>query len=1180
MSTAMSAASLPYPCEWTASQLLSELQSSLSATAAVERELSELSASRAGLERQLAQASPHIADAVADVMRAHSGAGRVVSASHASAQALSSKVRELDEVAANVSAALARVESVLALRQTIARVRERLATGQVALAADDLWRALFVGAPIENDLSFHLLLDLEKRLREEAAREAIERTVRQARTEVLESKEVMKLARVWPKVGYGYRGLVLHCAQVRHECLALIHRSGWSLQHQHERAVIDYARNVGSIIDTVNEFIIHHLLLVQSVFGNGAQIRLVQELVTNVVDVEVATKLLTRFIEERKIKDAKGGANTNVQSEDVVARIKQVNARVAASATAAANGHAGHTIVTYYHSRDASTQMGSPLHIQSLDELLDEIKFLAYDVERFLKGIDQLARQSLDFLGEAVTQEKEQRDQMAKKNNTSDADRKKQEDLFQRFLSTPNDLAALPSVHAQHGRVMTVLQRLMQDDKHQRNVLDITITDDRHTFASAPPLPAEGPIPAALLQLPASSPFLIGGFGLDPHIATSSRLYDVQLTIISRYVLIEEYYMNYNVEKAIAIDEHDALTHSGADEAANAGCNNSGSTSHHDDLESELEAADVRKERERAAASGGGLHSLASAISSSNSGIDPYLYLTGVGGAANGVGLPKSFLSSFSSHRTSTIVDNACFIYKKCLQRALKTTNRDAVYSILLRVHENFDRKLRRVFEIGVARYEAQYGSKKKTSLSYALFQNPTAYLLPAASGARSNLLGAWASAATGAGGSPGASDLRNKSQADIALILTVNNLDSTIENMQSLTKYLDHAIDELYDAGDDADPSQPRAGSTVVTHYTRGLSLDQMKEKLAEFHSTFRVCDQLIGRGLQCIADACWLRLLPRLSLLQTHANELYAQSDLLSSSADLSDQIVSSYIDVFKRDILSLESALNENNFYQLVFKVMQLSARHLEQMLLPKTTSSRASHATAADSHAARPLQFTQSGGLQFDKQVRTLTSFFTNDVAAHLERHFADNFFLYLHPSATGGANNGLVDAASEAPQWRVSFSGSAQARQIFSRLAHVASILSVDKPAEVLEYTERELFNLKKDEVRTHAHAHVTPRLHPILSSLSLTLVCSLLPLSSLPGSAHPQLAQGVLGERDQRTQAVNWCTFDAHTVTTFKDSHVHTHHHGHTRDRRAPHALAQGRARIDPDERWRWSKIK
>ena len=96
-----------------------------------------------------------------------------------------------------------------------------------------------------------------------------------------------------------------------------------------------------------------------------------------------------------------------------------------------------------------------------------------------------------------------------------------------------------------------------------------------------------------------------------------------------------------------------------------------------------------------------------------------------------------------------------------------------------------------------------------------------------------------------------------------------------------------------------------------------------------------------------------------------------------------------------------------------------------------------------------------------------------------MAAQLERHFASNFFLYLQPmqpsanaqSALGGLGSGGDSGAADYRQWRVSFSGSAHARQLFSRLGHIGSILSVERPAEVTDYTERDLFALSRDEVR-------------------------------------------------------------------------------------------------------------
>jgi hypothetical protein len=1087
-------ASLPYPADWTPAQLIAELQSSMAASVALDRELTDLVSQRAGIERVLAKSSPQLMESVEALLRSHAGAGRIVASSNASAQALSSKVRELDEVAANVSAALGRVESVLSLRHTIERVRERLTEGQLLPAAEELYRALFVSQPIQNDLSFGHLLELERRAREEAQREAVERTVRQGRApegSPLQSKEILRLARVWPKLGFGYRGLVMHCAQVRLECLAFLNKSGWTMANQHENALIDYTRNVGSIIETVNNCIIQHLLQVQSLYGNGAQIRLIQELLTHVIDVEVASKLMARFIEEKKIKDPKGGT-LNPNTEDVISQIKIVNAKVLASQN---SRDAQREIVGYYKAGDPVTQFAHPLYITHLDELLDEMKFLAHDIEEFLKGIDQLARQSLEFLAEAVAKEKQAREDAAKA-KPLELDAKRKDDLFARFASTPN-LDTLPSVHAQHDRVMTLMHKLLSDDKHQRNILDIPVTEERPTTfgPKLATIPAEdrSPIPPALLNLPASSPFLIGGFGLDPNVSSSSRLYDMQLTLIGKYVLIEEYYMNYNIEKACAIDEHDGTSQNLEGEDGVIG----GTLNAHDDLELELEAADSRKEREkRMLGNSSGLSSVVSAISAAGtqvlSGVDPYLYLTGIGAAPNGIGIPKTFLLKFATHRTSTLVDNVSFLYKKCLQRAVKTGNRDAIYSILLRVHENFHKKLRRVFESSISYYETRFGSKRKSSVMYSLFQNPQAYLQTAASsgagGNRTNILGAWVSAA-GAGGAPTQQEVHRKITGDVSLILTVNNLDSTLENMQALLKFIEQTVEEMFgeentpaqqhqqQQGADSShstPSHSHSLSLASSHYSKGLSLDQLKEKLAEFYTSFFAFDALIGRGLQCIAENCWLRILPRISLLHTHAHELYGQSELSSAGADLSDQLISGYIDLFRRDILSLSPILNENNFYQLIFRVVKLTVRYLENLVLPKQGAQQ--QQLDGNGQPLKPIQFTQAGGLQFDKQIRTLTSFFTSDVAANLEKYFSENFFLFLQPPqqqrSSGGAGlGGDSSAGVDFKQWRVSFSGSAQARQLFSKLAHVGSILSVDKPQEVLEYTERELFNLKKEEVR-------------------------------------------------------------------------------------------------------------
>jgi hypothetical protein len=46
----------------------------------------------------------------------------------------------------------------------------------------------------------------------------------------------------------------------------------------------------------------------------------------------------------------------------------------------------------------------------------------------------------------------------------------------------------------------------------------------------------------------------VHGFGLEGgHLATASQLYDVLLTLIGKYVLVEEYFMNVNVVSHLAL---------------------------------------------------------------------------------------------------------------------------------------------------------------------------------------------------------------------------------------------------------------------------------------------------------------------------------------------------------------------------------------------------------------------------------------------------------------------------------------------------------------------------------------------------------------------------------------------------------------------------------------------------
>jgi hypothetical protein len=311
-------------------------------------------------------------------------------------------------------------------------------------------------------------------------------------------------------------------------------------------------------------------------------------MLTNVVDVEVARKLLGKFMDERKLREPAKGSTQ--QADDICSKIKQINQRVMSGAHSHHRRDGGGDAVapTYYNPQDpATSSSSSSLHVQRLDELLDELKTLAHDMESFLSAVHSLAKQSVDLLTGAVQGENQAREEAQRKrqlqqqqqtdagsasplrngsgsanSSNSSSNKKSFEESFGPFLANPHDLSLLPSVHEQHDRTMTLLHRLLQEDKSKRNLLSVPIVDEKpntNVFAPSsskakPPLPLDAPVPPAQLHLSSTSPFLVHGFGLEGgHLATASQLYDVLLTLIGKYVLVEEYFMNVNVVSHLAL---------------------------------------------------------------------------------------------------------------------------------------------------------------------------------------------------------------------------------------------------------------------------------------------------------------------------------------------------------------------------------------------------------------------------------------------------------------------------------------------------------------------------------------------------------------------------------------------------------------------------------------------------
>jgi len=1293
LSNAIASSLHSYPADWTASSLPHLLENALSDAQSFDDRLSALLAERSKLDSSLVNSVPTLSARIASLAsKSRALTQSTIDTSAASARGLSAQVRSLDIAANRVASALNVVERIVEVRESVGRVRSKMEQGNLHQAAEEMHRVLTNqynntqigridgGTPTsptaagltspssfsrnESAVSFALLLDLERECRLAARREMVERCVRQARnyelmvaagqsgsgnaggaggasrSSPLESAALLRLARVWSHLGHPYWGLILHSSQVRFELLWLFRQKHWSIHAQLPGSVLDYTKIVSAMIDTVQQALVRHVLPVQRSFGQGAQWRLVQEVLNEVLDREVVA-LVNHMIEQKKIKDPK----RTPDADDIITKIKMINMRVMSGGGGGVSGGRGGggaqtSQSTFYTPRDPLSSPSGLLHIPSLDELLEEIKGVVVKIEHLLKGINHLARQAYEFLEEGMEEEGKRREARRLKEREAiissihptttssastspssealdqfDQQQSDSERIFDRFLTDPSNLSLLPSLTKQQDRSITMLFKLLQSDEKKRNILGLPIhyeaisRSGKDMFSNNPSssgskaiLSPDIPVPASLLHLPSSSSFLIHGFGCSRAAAFGgvgfqSKVFDSLLTLVGKYVLIEEYYVNVNVDKAVAIDEHEAVQGSlrdfdGVPPPGGPG-SSSGSTapsSQGDDLEGELEAAEWRakaRERERAAASLGSLASAAITSLQSSSGgggsgptYDPYLYLTGIGASPNGIGIPHGFLISFSTHKTSTLVDNVCFLYKKVLLRSLHTSNRDAIYSTMQRVHENFSRKLIGVFESTIHKYEMKYGARRKGSLTSPLHANPAGYLFGSMLGAAvmgsdstssgsgssrsSNLLGAWvSSAASGISSTSSRAswiDVWRKSRADSLLVLTLNNLEIMIENMMNLMKMVDTTLEDMFgegegEGGENEQSQQQPATATTTTdgtnessdgststggvtssqssslttsHYFRGLSLDSLKEKVSDFHSTLYSYDSLVARGVQFLSDGLWLRVLPRLALLSLNGAELYAQPDLTSQASDLSDRIIAGYLEVFRRDVLPMRDCLSDNNFYQTVFKLIKLTVRYLENMILPKQTLQQQQQAQAqqlayeqyqyhqamalsgvpfdptsppppsASSNASSPssgprrLVFTQSGGVTFDKQVRTLANYFTNELTPNLEKMFMDTNFILFQPqtrTATGtgtAAQSGTatslrtstsasVSSRASIPSsyssWRVGMSGSAASRQLFSRLSHMASILAVDRPAEVLEYTERELFNLKKDEVR-------------------------------------------------------------------------------------------------------------
>ncbi len=277
--------------------VLKEIEAARAREAVLDADLTALVKTRATLASQIAT----LHNASDDVSAVHDTTQRMAAKIHqssVSAIALSSKVRELDTAQSRLRDALGRVGSVLDLKHTITAVEKAIEAKDYGTAAKKTFRVLYGGNSgkgpiIESDSSYAALITLQAKVRSLVAAEC----------DLAESNQhfghVLRLTRLFPTLGLASRGLTKYCSTVRRIFASQLEKDGLALKCFPSGAVVPYTDLTTKIIERTAAVLATHSTTIQTEFGPGTQLRLVQELQTECS--QQLEPIIKRFCIEHKI---------------------------------------------------------------------------------------------------------------------------------------------------------------------------------------------------------------------------------------------------------------------------------------------------------------------------------------------------------------------------------------------------------------------------------------------------------------------------------------------------------------------------------------------------------------------------------------------------------------------------------------------------------------------------------------------------------------------------------------------------------------------------------------------------------------------------------------------------------------------------------------------------------------
>jgi len=297
--------------------------------------------------------------------------------------------------------------------------------------------------------------------------------------------------------------------------------------------------------------------------------------------------------------------------------------------------------------------------------------------------------------------------------------------------------------------------------------------------------------------------------------------------------------------------------------------------------------------------------------------------------ASSATSIAPAFLRRFRVTLTSTVVDDVFFILKKCTERAFSTYSAQAACALVNHINSLLEREYHDALEAVFVDYERKYTPSNKKPV-----------FLPANSGESSRASGLVQLLTSAAQTGQMANVQQRKASDDSRLLVTVNNLQVSVEHVAVLRQHLTAEFEDMNKT--DPQSSQPKR--------------DMMRACLDELQHTQSKLSTLHTRAMQLLVNVLTVRLKSYLSL---YLSTSYEMSEHEYIEREHSDVYVAALTDAIGRDILPLRATLTDRNFTLLLSHLLAYLAGKLEQLTVRK--------------------RFTLWGALQLDRDVRALTSY---------------------------------------------------------------------------------------------------------------------------------------------------------------------------------------------------------